>query len=154
MKHAHLFRVSQSGKKVWKMNFFPGEGKVREFQISVREILKNYESQGKVREFENFPKNLIVNSPLKNKLQAGYGQKHHIPNIHCSRCLFKDKTNKHRYLYKIFELSIWMKMAIISHQTGSGKRLKVIVKKRNEKSYQVQAFCEERGLTPLIGLIW
>ena len=29
-----------------------------------------------------------------------------------------------------------------------------IVKKRNEKSYQVQAFCEERGLTPLIGVIW
>ena len=29
-----------------------------------------------------------------------------------------------------------------------------IVKKRNEKSYQVQAFCEERGLTPLLGVIW
>ena len=30
----------------------------------------------------------------------------------------------------------------------------LIVKKRNEKSYQVQAFCEERGLTPLLGVIW
>ena len=29
-----------------------------------------------------------------------------------------------------------------------------LVKKRNEKSYQVQAFCEERGLTPLLGVIW
>ena len=29
-----------------------------------------------------------------------------------------------------------------------------IVKKRNEKSYQVQAFCEERGLTPFLGVIW
>ena len=30
----------------------------------------------------------------------------------------------------------------------------VVVKKRNEKSYQVQAFCEERGLAPLFGVIW
>ena len=30
----------------------------------------------------------------------------------------------------------------------------IIVKKRNEKSYQVQAFCEERGLTPFLGVIW
>ena len=29
-----------------------------------------------------------------------------------------------------------------------------IVKKRNEKSYQVQAFCEERGLAPSLGVIW
>ena len=29
-----------------------------------------------------------------------------------------------------------------------------VVKKRNEKSYQVQAFCEERGLTSLLGVIW
>ena len=29
-----------------------------------------------------------------------------------------------------------------------------IVKKRNEKSYQVQAFCEERDSTPLLGVIW
>ena len=29
-----------------------------------------------------------------------------------------------------------------------------LVKKRNEKSYQVQAFCEERGLTPVLGVIW
>ena len=33
-------------------------------------------------------------------------------------------------------------------------RKRPIVKKRNEKSYQVQAFCEERGLTPLLGVIW
>ena len=30
----------------------------------------------------------------------------------------------------------------------------VLVGKKNQKSYQVQAFCEEKGLTPLLGVIW
>ena len=45
--------LPQSGKNIWKMNFFPGQGKVREFcgwPEKFREDLKN---QGKVREFEN-----------------------------------------------------------------------------------------------------
>ena len=41
--------LPQSGKNIWKMKFFPGQGKVREFCG----FSKDLESQGKVREFEN-----------------------------------------------------------------------------------------------------
>ena len=42
-----------SGKNIWKMNFFPGQGKVREICGWSRKFRKDLESQGKVREFEN-----------------------------------------------------------------------------------------------------
>ena len=35
------------------MNFFPGQGKVREFCVWSGKFRKDLESQGKVREFEN-----------------------------------------------------------------------------------------------------
>ena len=38
--------LPQSGKKVWKMNFFPGQGKVREFQFLSGKFRKSGESQG------------------------------------------------------------------------------------------------------------
>ena len=41
------------GKNVWKMKFFPGQGKVREFYGWPGKFSKELESQGKVREFEN-----------------------------------------------------------------------------------------------------
>ena len=44
--------LPQSGKNVWKMNFFPGQGKVREFSGWPGKFKKDLESQGKVREFE------------------------------------------------------------------------------------------------------
>ena len=50
MKKAGLPR---SGKNIWKMKFFPGEGKVREFCGWSGKFRKDLESQGKVREFEN-----------------------------------------------------------------------------------------------------
>ena len=47
------------------MNFFPGQGKVGEFQFKSGKCRKNYKSQGKVREFEKFPKNVIGKKVLK-----------------------------------------------------------------------------------------
>ena len=45
--------LPQSGKNIWKMKFFPGQGKVREFCGCPGKFRKYLESQGKVREFEN-----------------------------------------------------------------------------------------------------
>ena len=45
--------LPQSGKNIWKMNFFPGQGKVGEFFGLPGKFRKDLESQGKVREFEN-----------------------------------------------------------------------------------------------------
>ena len=45
--------MPQSGENVWKMKFFPGQGKVREFCGWPGKFRKDLESQGKVREFEN-----------------------------------------------------------------------------------------------------
>ena len=42
-----------SGKNIWKMKFFPSQGKVREFCGWSGKFRKDLESQGKVREFEN-----------------------------------------------------------------------------------------------------
>ena len=38
---------------IWKMKFFPGQGKVREFCVWSGKFRKDLESQGKVREFGN-----------------------------------------------------------------------------------------------------
>ena len=43
----------QSGKNIWKMNFFPGQGKCREFYGWSGKFTKEVESQGKVGEFES-----------------------------------------------------------------------------------------------------
>ena len=45
--------LPQSGKNLWKMKYFPGQGKVREFCGWPGKFRKDFESQGKVREFEN-----------------------------------------------------------------------------------------------------
>ena len=46
------------------MNFFPGQGKVKEFCGWPGKFRKDFESQGKVREFENkcrqSPENLLI----------------------------------------------------------------------------------------------
>ena len=42
-----------SGKIVWKMKFFPGQGKVGEFCCWPGKFRKDLESQEKVREFED-----------------------------------------------------------------------------------------------------
>ena len=44
--------LPRSGKNAWKMNFFPGQGKVREFCKWSGKFRKDFESHGKVREFE------------------------------------------------------------------------------------------------------
>ena len=41
------------GKNMWKMKFFPGQGRVREFCGWPGKLRKDLESLGKVREFEN-----------------------------------------------------------------------------------------------------
>ena len=45
--------LPRSGKNIWKMKFFPGQGKVREFYGWSGKLKKDLESQGKVSEFEN-----------------------------------------------------------------------------------------------------
>ena len=45
--------LPRSGKNIWKMKFFQGQGKVREFCGWPGKFRKDLESQGKVREFEN-----------------------------------------------------------------------------------------------------
>ena len=45
--------LPRSGKNFWKMNIFPGQGKLREFCGWSGKLGKDLESQGKVREFEN-----------------------------------------------------------------------------------------------------
>ena len=45
--------LPQSGKNIWKMKFFPGQGKVSEFCGWPEKFRKDLESQGKVREFES-----------------------------------------------------------------------------------------------------
>ena len=42
----HRTELPQSGKNIWKMNFFPGQGKVREFCGWPGKIRKDLESQG------------------------------------------------------------------------------------------------------------
>ena len=44
--------LPRSGKNIWKMKIFPGQGKVREFSGWPGKFRKDLESQGKVREFE------------------------------------------------------------------------------------------------------
>ena len=45
--------LPRSGINIWKMKFFPGQGKVREFYGWPGKFRKDLGSQGKVREFEN-----------------------------------------------------------------------------------------------------
>ena len=49
----HITELPRSGKNVWKMKLFPGQGKIREFCGLSGKFRKALESQGKVREFEN-----------------------------------------------------------------------------------------------------
>ena len=50
---APLTGLPRSGENIWKMKFFPGQGKVREFRGRPGKFRKDLESQGKIREFEN-----------------------------------------------------------------------------------------------------
>ena len=52
-KFIPVIGLSRSGKNVWKMKFFPGQGKVREFCGWPGKFRKDLGSQGKVRESEN-----------------------------------------------------------------------------------------------------
>ena len=47
---------AQSGKNVWKIKSFPGQGKVREVWFESGKLAEIGNSQGKVREFQNFVK--------------------------------------------------------------------------------------------------
>ena len=46
-------RVATVREKIWKMNYFLGQGKVREICGWPGKFKKDLESQGNVREFEN-----------------------------------------------------------------------------------------------------
>ena len=45
--------LPRSGKNIWNMKFFQGQGKVRKFYRWSGKCRKDLESQGKVREFES-----------------------------------------------------------------------------------------------------
>ena len=45
--------LPRSGKNIWKIIFFPGQGKVGEYCGWPGKFRKDLESQGKVRKFEN-----------------------------------------------------------------------------------------------------
>ena len=44
--HSHWPGLPRSGKNIWKMKFFPGQGKVREFCGRPGKFRKDLESQG------------------------------------------------------------------------------------------------------------
>ena len=46
-------RLATVRENIWKMKFFPGQGKVREYCGWPGKFRKALESRGKVREFEN-----------------------------------------------------------------------------------------------------
>ena len=49
----HITGLPLSGKNIWKMKLFPGQGKIREFWGWSGKFRKALESRGKVRELEN-----------------------------------------------------------------------------------------------------
>ena len=54
-QHCHgkmVLELPRSGKNIWKLKFFPSQGKVREFRGWSGKFRKDLESQGKVRELE------------------------------------------------------------------------------------------------------
>ena len=55
LQHEYITKsgLPQSGKNIWKMTSFQGQGKVREFCGWSGKYRKYLECQGKVREFEN-----------------------------------------------------------------------------------------------------
>ena len=53
MNSCSLLGLPWSEKNIWKMNIFPGQGKVREFCGWPGKFRKDFGSQGKVREFKN-----------------------------------------------------------------------------------------------------
>ena len=69
----HIAGLPRSGKNIWKMNFFPGRGKVREFCGWPGKFRKDLESQGKVREFENKWLWQAVSRKFINSVQEGEG---------------------------------------------------------------------------------
>ena len=53
MFHVFMSGLPRSGKNIWKMKFFPGQGRVKEFCEWSGKFRKDLESQAKIREFEN-----------------------------------------------------------------------------------------------------
>ena len=82
----NLTGLLRSGKKVWKMKHFPGQGKVREFQFQSGKFRKKLEKSGKSQGISEFSKkvNCLQASEKYNfyKLQVVYGQKHYFYNSH------------------------------------------------------------------------
>ena len=51
--------LPRSGKKVWKMKFFPGQGKVREFGFESGKIGKSAKVREKSGNFKIFSKGMV-----------------------------------------------------------------------------------------------
>ena len=61
--------LPRSGKTVWKMKVFPGQGKVREVWFESGKLAEIGNSQGKVREFQNFVKTEMSVAVFLNNFQ-------------------------------------------------------------------------------------
>ena len=53
--YIHVYRVAMVREKVWKMKFFPGQGKVGEFEFESRKIAKREKSGN----FKIFSKGMV-----------------------------------------------------------------------------------------------
>ena len=94
----------------------------------------------KVREFENFQKSSLLKGSEKYnfyELQAVCGQEHYITNANDLRGLFKTKSAKIKYLYRILKLLIDVilscKWLLLAFKKGLEKRSRV-----REKSVKSQ----------------
>ena len=61
--------LPRSGKNVWKMKIFPGQGKVSEVWFESGKLAEIGNSQGKVREFQNFVKTEMSVTVFLNNFQ-------------------------------------------------------------------------------------
>ena len=57
--------LPRSGKKIWKMKNFPGQGKVRELHFQSGNLKKMKEVREKSGNFKIFPKKMLVNRLLE-----------------------------------------------------------------------------------------
>ena len=67
--HSYSTRVATVREKVWKMKFFPGKGKVREFWFESGKIAKSAEVREKSGNFKIFSKVMVLGNEsmsLKN----------------------------------------------------------------------------------------
>ena len=64
--HITILRVATVREKVWKMNFFPGQGKVREFRCDSGKFAKVQKVREKSGNFKIFSKVMVFDNHYEN----------------------------------------------------------------------------------------